>query len=528
MTTLTTPAASTTVRGKLPSDRIDVLGRGVIWNWIGFIVAGGASFAITPVIIRCLGEFYYGVWMLANSVLSYYTLFDLGFSMTVQRFVALSRGTGDRDAASKTVSTAVVIMAAIGTLVAAATIGIAAILPRLALVPMNTIPLFRTVLLLLGSSVAISFPARPAAAYLRGIGRFDLSNGISAGTTVIRAAAIWILLQHRYGIIAVCVVTLASSALSLAAYMILVLCTNDRVLRLSMGFQWRRMRQLCRFSLYVFLTTIGDYFRFHLDLLVIAKWVGVALVTPYSVAANLIVCFGGVISGISGPLMTEIVGLYGEQDNKECTFFFRASKTTALFATLGAVLLLANGRQVLQVWLGPHFVSVYATLAVLTIAHWADLGQGPSMHLLYSRGRHRAMAYWTVAEGATNLLLSIYLARRYGIIGVAIGTAIPMLIVKLLAQPLYTLHVAGAKVSEYVVKAISRAIGVGVFVLLVSFAFAVHTISLTALAFNIVWQTALFAVTACAFALTREERVMFSGHLAHLDFLHRPRVPEQI
>jgi O-antigen/teichoic acid export membrane protein len=528
MTILRTPAGSTTVEESVEHDRIGVLGRGVIWNWIGFTVAGAASFVLTPIMIRCLGDFYYGLWMLAYSVLSYYTFFDLGLSTSVQRFVALSRVSGDCRAASETISAAVAIMTVISALLVVGTISIAAILPRLRLVSTGTIPLFRTVLLLLAASVVISFLARPAAAYLRGIHRFDLSNGVSAGATLIRAGGIWVVLHRGYGIIAVCLVTLASSAVSLAAYVIVTRNIDRGALRFFAGFQWGRMRQLCRFSVYVFLTSIGDYFRFHMDLLVVAKWIGVALVTPYSVAANLIVCFGSIMGGVCGPLMTELVSRHGERANGTCTFFFRASKVTALLATLGAVLLLANGQQLLQVWLGPSFVGVYATLAALTIAHWADWGQGPSMHLLYSRGRHRAMAYWTIAEGVSNLLLSIYLAGRYGIVGVAIGTAIPMLIIKLLVQPLYTLHVARATVSDYLGKAIARPIAVGAFVSLVAFVAAVRNISLTALVFNIVWQTALFAVAAYVFALTAEERGILSRRRIRVRLMRQANVPEQI
>lgn len=529
MTISRTAAASTAIMEETrPQDRIDVVGRGVIWNWVGFIVAGAVSFSLTPIMIRCLGEFYYGLWMLAYSLLSYYTFFDLGLSTSVQRFAALSRASGDCRAASETISAAVGIMTVIGALLVVGTIGIVAILPRLRLISTGTIPLFRTVLLLLAASVAISFPARPAAAYLRGIHRFDLLNGVSAGATLIRAGGIWVVLHRGYGIIAVCLLTLASSAVSLAAYVIVVRNVDRGALRPFAGFQWSRMRRLCQFSVYVFLTSIGDYFRFQMDLLVVAKWIGVALVTPYSVAANLIVCFGSIMGGVCGPLMTEVTSLYGERDNGNCTFFFRASKVTALLATLGAVLLLANGKQLLQVWLGPSFVSVYATLAVLTIAHWADWGQAPSMHLLYSRGRHRAMAYWTVAEGISNLLLSIYLAGRFGIVGVAIGTAIPMLAIKSVVQPLYTLHIARAKLSDYLGKAIARPIAAGAFVSLVAFVAAVPDISLTALVFNIVWQTVLFSVAVYIFALTREERRILSRRLICLRLMRRLRVPEQI
>jgi O-antigen/teichoic acid export membrane protein len=459
-----------------------------------------------------LGDFYYGVLMLANSVLSYHNLLGFGVSTSVQRFVALSRGSGERGVAGEALSAAVAIMIITAAATALMTGVIVVILPRLGLISANGVPLLRQALLLLGGSVAVSFPSNPIAAYLRGIHRFDLANGIYAGTAVLRALGIWIVLLLGQGIVAVCLVMLASSVASLLAHLLSVRIIDPGLLRLSTGFQWHRIRQLSRFSFYVFLTGIGDYLRFQVDLIIVAKWIGVQFVTPYSVALSLVLFYQNIMAGLSGPLMTELISEDRGQRNKRCTFFLQASKISALLAALGAVLLLANGHQLLSVWLGPKYVSVFSTLAVLTIAHWADRAQGPSHHLLLSRARHQPMAYWTVAEGLLNVGLSIYLGKLLGILGVAIGTAVPMLIIKLLVQPIYTIHVARERMLTYF-GTVARPIAIGAFVLSLGFICAIHTSSVVALAFSVLWQTVLFLVLTYSFALTGEERQVLSERL---------------
>jgi O-antigen/teichoic acid export membrane protein len=76
--------------------------------------------------------------------------------------------------------------------------------------------------------------------------------------------------------------------------------------------------------------------------------------------------------------------------------------------------------------------------------------QAPSIALVYGISKHRFLAFSTVIEGGVNLALSILLAHRYGIVGVALGTTIPMLIARILVQPLYVCHVAKIALSEYV------------------------------------------------------------------------------
>jgi O-antigen/teichoic acid export membrane protein len=54
---------------------------------------------------------------------------------------------------------------------------------------------------------------------------------------------------------------------------------------------------------------------------------------------------------------------------------------------------------------------------------WA---QGASGRILFGMSKHGTWAIVTISEGVANVILSIILVRPYGIIGDALGTAIPM------------------------------------------------------------------------------------------------------
>jgi O-antigen/teichoic acid export membrane protein len=94
------------------------------------------------------------------------------------------------------------------------------------------------------------------------------------------------------------------------------------------------------------------------------------------------------------------------------------------------------------------------------------LAQSPSVQLLYGISKHKFFAWFNSIEGATNLILSIVLARKYGMLGVALGTMIPMLVTKLIIQPIYVCHVATIPYFEYV-RRMARTAAVVVVALLV-------------------------------------------------------------
>jgi len=67
--------------------------------------------------------------------------------------------------------------------------------------------------------------------------------------------------------------------------------------------------------------------------------------------------------------------------------------------------------------------------------------------------KHKTLAWVVMAEGIANLILSIILVRRYGIIGDAIGTAIPLICTQVLFIPAHLCRLLGIKVVAYLKRA---------------------------------------------------------------------------
>jgi len=99
--------------------------------------------------------------------------------------------------------------------------------------------------------------------------------------------------------------------------------------------------------------------------------------------------------------------------------------------------------------MGPRYLNAYPCLVVLVAGWTLGLAQSPSVQLLFGISKHKFFAWLNSIEGGANLVLSILLARRYGILGVALGTMFPMLVTKLIVQPIYVCQVVGIPYFEY-------------------------------------------------------------------------------
>lgn len=68
----------------------------------------------------------------------------------------------------------------------------------------------------------------------------------------------------------------------------------------------------------------------------------------------------------------------------------------------------------------------YPVLVVMIIPYALMLSQAASGRVLFGLGKHQTLAAITAIEGVANLILSIALVPPLGIVGDALGTAIPL------------------------------------------------------------------------------------------------------
>jgi O-antigen/teichoic acid export membrane protein len=482
--------------------------RSILSNWFGLVVLAGCTALLTPVMIHHLGATDYGVWVLASSVLDYYGLLDLGMRSAMFRYVALFRGGTLRDEVDRTFSSALLLVTATAVLICGLSVGVAGVLPRFVGLQGTSPRAFGWLLFLLGSSVAVMFPTRMLATYISAHQRWDLYNAAGIATTITRAIFIVVLLKLGYGILAVAIATLVVAFLSLGQHIVFLLIA-DPLVHVSLRLVTiARIRELFGFSMRSLLVLLGDYLRFYSDSAVIASILSVALVTPFNVATRLIECFRSIVIAAGGPVlgaMTELDGGNQQKDLRE--LLLRSTRLLGLLSVLGGVLLLVDGRLLLRLWVGKELLSAYPLVVVLALGYTINLAQQPSLLILISKGRHGSLGWWTIAEGVANIVLSVVWGISHGLIGVAMGTIIPMLVVKMIIQPWYALKAAEMSGWEYLRHGLGRPVLVALLFILIAGKISVNAeVTAPAFAVTVLVQVMIFLALTWCVGLTRAER----------------------
>jgi len=431
--------------------------RSIFSNWVGLLAIGLMSFLITPFMVHRLGDFQFGIYTLAFSSVGYFDLLAQGIRSTLQRFVGRLSGAGEREALNSVFSTALVVTVVVGVFISVAFFGLSWVLPSFFKLGQAQQHLFTWLVILLGLNLGCGVPAALLGSYLCGLHRFDLYNLLGIFRQGVRTILILIVLVRGQGALAVatCVLVATLTAIPLNWGMIRRIDSGlkfaGKLVRL------RTARELMSFSFWTLLNNAGQLLRDSTDSIVIGRVLNAALITPFTVASRLVDYSRPIVISMVSPLLPRMSHLDRQGRHEEVRrLFLGMTRLSALVSLAMGSLLVLHGRSLLLLWVGPRYISSYPILVLLTVGAMASTAQLGTLPTLIAKGRHRIYGIWTISEGLTNLVLSIIWAHRYGIVGVALGTAVPLLFVKLTLQPWYVSRVLGLSLGEYFGKALAR------------------------------------------------------------------------
>jgi O-antigen/teichoic acid export membrane protein len=447
--------------------------RSSLFRTANFLLTVIVTLVMTPLIVHSLGDRYYGSWTLIGTVIGYYGLLDFGLSSAVTRYVSQALGRHDLKSMSDTASTAFVLFTAISAVGFLVTLAIVAGCPLFVRDPTEVV-FFRKVFIVMGTTVAIGFPFRVFTGILVSFLRHDYVALLSIGRAIGANALVYVALGAGHGLMALVVINSLASVCEYVSSYFLAHTKIPQVAVWPRHFARARVRELFAYSSTSLAIQMADLVRFRLDAVVIAIFLNVRLITYYSLGAGLIDYFGACLIsmiGIAAPLFSQYEGR-GDPETLVKRFLDITRISTAVSVFIGLSIIF-YGKQFIEAWLGPGFESSYRIAVILCVPSIVALTQSPGIQLLYGLSKHHYFAISNTCEGLLNLLLSLLLVQSYGIYGVALGTALAMIVVKICVQPVLICRSIGLPVRQYLVDTICVT-GAKVFLPLVIYYFLVR------------------------------------------------------
>jgi O-antigen/teichoic acid export membrane protein len=480
--------------------------KNILSSWGGMATNIAVGFFLSPYILHHLGDDAFGLWVLIFSLTGYYGIFDFGIRSSLVRYVSKFQATGDREELAKLINTSFFTYTCIGAILLVPTFLGSFYVQNMFHVPPGFLHDARILFIMVGVSLALGFPLGISGGILEGLQRFYLLNWTNIVTTLLRAVLVVYVLRAGYGLLAVALVTVALPLVGAAVRVMIA----HRLLTVPYGWKYvsrGSLRQVVSYGSVTFMIIVAGRLRFKTDAVIIGSFLSAGAITFFAIGGRLVDYATEVVSSLAQIFTPMSSHFHASGNFLQLRKIFIAGNRACAFVTLPlTVTLIVMGKSIIEAWVGPRYVSSYLVLLILLIPSALYMSQSTSNRILFGMSLHKSLAYVVLLEGLANVILSIALIRPLGIVGDAIGTAIPLLCTALFFLPRHVCRHLNIPVRKFLVEAYTYPILLAipmslVMVFMQRYFYARHYLQLV---INLAAGFAAYAIGLFWFVLTRE------------------------
>lgn len=411
--------------------KINQLKVGVILSYISRMITIVVGLVYTPVMIRLLGQNEYGLYNIAASTISYLGILNFGFGSAYMRFYSRYKINNDHEKIAILNSMFLTIFSMLGILVIIAGVILA----------LNVDLIFGTTLssqelqtaqflvLILVVNLSISFPAIVFNTYLQANEKFVFQNIFLIIAQVTTPLINLPILLAGYGSIGMVGGTVTINII--LEIIILIYCIRKMNMRfLFRNFDRGLMVEMIVFSSYIFINMIVEQVNNNMDKTILGRFKGTIPVAIYSVGSNLNAYYQQLsltIANVFTPRIHRMVA--ADVDDFELTqLFTRVGRVQFILLSLVLTGFLFFGRPFMGMWAGVDYYESFPVAVLLMFASFVPLIQNIGIEIQQAKNMHQFRSWVNLIIALGNVFLSIPLAKKFGVIGAAFGTATAVII----------------------------------------------------------------------------------------------------
>ena len=399
---------------------------GFLYDIGGTAILQFVTFVVTPLYLTLSGSEQYGYWLTIGSILNWLYLSDFGISLAILRSAVAAIESKDASVLNSLIRTGFILFWIAAIVFFIVGISLSGVLINWFDVPDQHRDLFLTTYFLTVVTGGLTFPFSVFGAVVQAYQKIAYHRIVTSATTLLGIGVTVALLLTGQGLV--------SFSLGMLATVVSAGLLNYLYFRkLVPGFRFFPIRidryvsrKLIRFGGYFQIGQLANIVALNTDNIIIASLLTASVVSTYALTSKLAVLFSvTLISKIPSALFPGISQMV-EQRNTEGLqrTFLSLFRITLRLGITGALFVFVVNKTFVDNWVGPesyggdplNLVWVYIILVDSVI-------RGISI-FVFSFGDLKGWAMASLAETVLNIGLSLILINYYGIVGVAVATAI--------------------------------------------------------------------------------------------------------
>lgn len=409
---------------------------GVVFSYfsmgIGFLI----YFFLTPFILNKVGKTEYGLYSLVLSIVNYLNLLEFGLNSAYIRYYLKFKIEKNNNKIKRLNGTFFLIFLGIGTIAVLFCILISLKVDLILKQDLSIEYVFKMkkMLYVISFMVLFSFVNIIFNCYLTANEKFIFQRGIQLLKIVLDPIIIILFLIIGYDILGIIYTK------TFLTILVTIINIQYCIRKIKMEFTFKflelnYLKEMFTFSSFIFLQMIMDQLLWNIDKIILSKVSGIEEVAVYSLAAQINTYYIMIATVISGVFIPQINKLVFSQEYNECE---KNNLLTILMGKVGRIQflilcpvilnLILFGKQFISLWVGASYTNCYYISLLLTIPITIPLVQCIGEGIERAKNMQKFMCIVGALLAVLNLLISISLAKLYGGIGSAVGTALTLII----------------------------------------------------------------------------------------------------
>lgn len=404
--------------------------KNLTFSYSPFLVHIGVTILVTPYAVHRLGGFEYGILVLFNTLLGYLALANVGTPQTIMRRLIKYDSEGSAEKTSGLVSTLFVTYSA---LILVGGVAVWLLLERnifdLAaqiIKDSQALALLRQVSLWLFLVFAFDLWRILFDSMIVAKNKIYLSKILLAVLMLARGVALYLVLKGGGSLYGVLLAYAVLAIVFSAAYAVVALREQRVMLSLKL-FNLHYLTDVIPDSFWYFLGGVAVVLIFQTDSLVISALIGVSAITTYALMFRYVDVVGRMMTNVVMVLYPQVAQMY--EDSRLNSLLHLHDRITLSLIPAALVvfgLFYLVGSKIFGLWMGNLDLFDQRLFLVFLAINVLSLISAPATNFIEAVGWHRFSTKLSLAQGALNLILSILLAKQYGLQGVALGTLIAL------------------------------------------------------------------------------------------------------
>lgn len=417
---------------------------GILLSYGSIAIRNVAALLLIPFIINHLGVSDYGIYSLVSALAGYLIVLEFGLANTTIRFLSVYQANNEKDKASEFISSMVVIYGAL----AACVIGIGLIiwykLPTIFQQSMTIaeIQLLQAAFLVLLVNVVITLMSNSLTGIISTYQRFRFQKTTEILVFIARCSIVVGCLEAGYGVLAIVVIDTITNLV----HSIIRFCYIKRNIDIQFKAKLPNkatLKEIFIYSSFIALNVIVNQINWRVDNLIIGTLTNSKTLGIFNIGSQLLFSFIAFASAISNIFMPKIVQMVKQGVSNSVLMAQLCIIGRYQMIVLGFVFVIfaAFGELFIQLFVGAEFSQAYWVALVSMVPLMFVLAQTSTNAVLQALNKHKVRSLLLLVTAIANIIISIVLVKKIGMVGASWGTALALFVGELLMVNIYLYRV---------------------------------------------------------------------------------------